>query len=205
MLRSRVRGRSLLALPARRCSKPLAAPRLTLSGPLWFRPLWLPPFCCSLWLPDLTLPALARCLAGWQRGRSVHQGRGRRRDAAHAGVCMCVCVCVCVTKSAHAARPARRRLRTLRTKPPLPPPASVARARQAAARTRLRLCALGTELRLGSAERREVCGSSAEAARGEARRGEARRGTRSGHQSRKGRENIPVAGTNRGRGERIYP
>eukprot|EP00976_Prorocentrum_cordatum_P110506 1195210-Prorocentrum_minimum.AAC.10 len=29
--------------------------------------------------------------------------------------------------------------------------------------------------------------------------------TRSGHQSQKGRENIPVAGTNRRRGERIYP
>eukprot|EP00959_Pyramimonas_sp_CCMP1952_P089586 1874213-Pyramimonas_sp.AAC.1 len=29
--------------------------------------------------------------------------------------------------------------------------------------------------------------------------------TRSGHQSRKGKENIPVAGTNHGRGERIYP
>eukprot|EP00959_Pyramimonas_sp_CCMP1952_P294976 6169686-Pyramimonas_sp.AAC.1 len=29
--------------------------------------------------------------------------------------------------------------------------------------------------------------------------------TLSGHQSRKGRENIPLAGTNRGRGERIYP
>eukprot|EP00959_Pyramimonas_sp_CCMP1952_P426204 8926919-Pyramimonas_sp.AAC.1 len=29
--------------------------------------------------------------------------------------------------------------------------------------------------------------------------------TRSGHQSRKGRGNIPVAGTNHGRGERIYP
>eukprot|EP00976_Prorocentrum_cordatum_P021324 435418-Prorocentrum_minimum.AAC.1 len=28
--------------------------------------------------------------------------------------------------------------------------------------------------------------------------------TRSGHQSRKGRENITVAGTNRGRGRRIY-
>eukprot|EP00976_Prorocentrum_cordatum_P059998 1175725-Prorocentrum_minimum.AAC.6 len=27
--------------------------------------------------------------------------------------------------------------------------------------------------------------------------------TRSGHQSRKGRENIPAAGTNRGKGERI--
>eukprot|EP00976_Prorocentrum_cordatum_P107380 1194632-Prorocentrum_minimum.AAC.3 len=29
--------------------------------------------------------------------------------------------------------------------------------------------------------------------------------TRSGHRSQKGRENIPVAGTNRRRGERIYP
>eukprot|EP00976_Prorocentrum_cordatum_P094895 1189967-Prorocentrum_minimum.AAC.2 len=29
--------------------------------------------------------------------------------------------------------------------------------------------------------------------------------TRSGHQSQKGRENIPAAGTNRRRGERIYP
>eukprot|EP00959_Pyramimonas_sp_CCMP1952_P393136 8237374-Pyramimonas_sp.AAC.2 len=29
--------------------------------------------------------------------------------------------------------------------------------------------------------------------------------TRSGHQSRKGTEHIPVAGTNRVRGERIYP
>eukprot|EP00976_Prorocentrum_cordatum_P117610 1196335-Prorocentrum_minimum.AAC.1 len=32
-----------------------------------------------------------------------------------------------------------------------------------------------------------------------------RKYTRNGHQSRKGRENIPVTGTNRGRGERIYP
>eukprot|EP00959_Pyramimonas_sp_CCMP1952_P019592 413701-Pyramimonas_sp.AAC.3 len=37
-------------------------------------------------------------------------------------------------------------------------------------------------------------------------RGEtSREKTRSGHPSQKGRENVPVAGTNRRRGERIYP
>eukprot|EP00959_Pyramimonas_sp_CCMP1952_P387491 8120699-Pyramimonas_sp.AAC.1 len=59
--------------------------------------------------------------------------------------------------------------------------------------TRTRLCYDDICARRGSRERIPIANVRS------------RKCTRIGHQSRTGRENIPVAGANRGRGERIYP